>query len=127
VAKKPVEVDVVSAQLDILKTKEKKVQQFDEMLSSIEGIDDKKRILWSEIYKNAVSDRESASILYTDTIMQLKGNTANHTIMGPVVVKYIERMSRANDQLIKLAELLMKEDNKPIDTNSIFDQISEDD
>lgn len=126
-AKKPVEVDVVSAQLDILKTKEKKVQQFDEMLSSIEGIDDKKRILWSEIYKNAVSDRESASILYTDTIMQLKGNTANHTIMGPVVVKYIERMSRANDQLIKLAELLMKEDNKPIDTNSIFDQISEDD
>ena len=59
--------------------------------------------------------------------MQLKGNAANHTILGPVVVKYIERMSRANDQLIKLAEIITKEDNRPIDSNSIYDQINEDD
>ena len=127
VAKKSLDVDVANQQLDILKEKEKKVRQFDEILNSIEGFDDKKKYLWSEIYKNAITDRESASILYTDTVLQLKGNTANHTIMGPVVVKYIERMSRANDQLIKLAELITKEDNKPLDTNSIFDQISEDD
>lgn len=126
-AKKKIEVDVISEQLDILKEKEKKARHFEDILDSIEGMDDKKRFLWQEIYKNAISDRESASILYTDTIMQLKGNTANHTILGPVVVKYIERMSRANDQLIKLAELITKEDNKPIDTNSIFDQIGEDD
>ena len=126
-AKKSLDVDVANQQLDILKEKEKKVRQFDEILNSIEGFDDKKKYLWSEIYKNAITDRESASILYTDTVLQLKGNTANHTIMGPVVVKYIERMSRANDQLIKLAELITKEDNKPLDTNSIFDQISEDD
>jgi hypothetical protein len=125
-AKNRTEVDTINDQLDILREREKKVAQFDEILGSIEGIDDKKKILWSEIYKNALVDRESAAILYTDTIMQLKGNTANHTILGPVVVKYIERMSRANDQLIKLAEIITKEDSKPLDSNSIFDQINED-
>jgi hypothetical protein len=126
-AKKTAEVDVINEQLNILDSKAKKAKQFEELLESIEGLDDKKRILWTEIYKNAITDRESASILYTDTIMQLKGNAANHTILGPVVVKYIERMSRANDQLIKLAEIITKEDNRPIDTNSIYDQINEDD
>jgi len=126
-AKKTAEVDVINAQLNILDNKVKKAKQFEELLESIEDIDDKKRILWTEIYKNAITDRESASILYTDTIMQLKGNAANHTILGPVVVKYIERMSRANDQLIKLAEIITKEDNRPIDSNSIYDQINEDD
>jgi hypothetical protein len=126
-AKKAAEVDVINEQLNILDSKAKKAKQFEELLESIEGLDDKKRILWTEIYKNAITDRESASILYTDTIMQLKGNAANHTILGPVVVKYIERMSRANDQLIKLAEIITKEDNRPIDSNSIYDQINEDD
>lgn len=126
-AKKKSEVDDVSDQLDVLNEKEKKVHQFEEVLGGIDGLDDKKKMLWLEIYKNAVSDRESASILFTDTIMQLKGNASNHTLLGPVVVKYIERMSRANDQLIKLAELIIKEDNKPIDTDSIYDQIGEDD
>lgn len=126
-AKKTAEVEVINAQLNILDSKVKKAKQFEELLESIDGLDDKKRILWTEIYKNAITDRESASILYTDTIMQLKGNAANHTILGPVVVKYIERMSRANDQLIKLAEIITKEDNRPIDSNSIYDQINEDD
>lgn len=126
-AKKTAEVDVINEHLNILDSKAKKAKQFEELLESIEGLDDKKRILWTEIYKNAITDRESASILYTDTIMQLKGNAANHTILGPVVVKYIERMSRANDQLIKLAEIITKEDNRPIDSNSIYDQINEDD
>jgi hypothetical protein len=125
-AKKDQNVDTINDQLNILKEKEKKVLQFDDLLSSMESADDKKKALWSEIYKNALTDRENASILFTDTILQLKGNAANHTILGPVVVKYIERMSRANDQIIKLAEIITKEENRPLDTNSIFDQISED-
>ena len=125
-AKKGPDIDVIDEQLNILNQTRKKVAQFEDLLNSIDEMDDKKRLLWIEIYKNAVTDRESASILYTDTLMQLKGNAANHTILGPVVVKYIERMSRANDQLIKLAEIIIKEENKPLDTNSIFDQINED-
>ena len=125
-SKKAQDLGTVGDQIKILQEKERKVAQFDELLGSIEGLDSKKRILWTEIYRNAVTDRESASILYTDTIMQLKGNAANHTILGPIVVKYIERMSRANDQLIKLAELITDDENKPVDANSIFDQINED-
>lgn len=120
------DAEKINDQMNILKEKEGKVARFEDLLESIDGLDSKKKVLWLEIYRNALTDRESASILFTDTIMQLKGNAANHSILGPVVVKYIERMSRANDQLIKLAEIITSEDNKPLDTNSIFDQISED-
>ena len=71
-----------------------------------------------------MADRENAAILFTDTLIQVKGNAANHNILGPVIAKYLERMSRANDQILKLAELISKEDSKEIDTNSIFDKIS---
>ena len=120
------DAEKINDQMNILKEKEGKVARFEDLLESIDGLDSKKKVLWLEVYRNALTDRESASILFTDTIMQLKGNAANHSILGPVVVKYIERMSRANDQLIKLAEIITSEDNKPLDTNSIFDQISED-
>lgn len=125
-SKKNLDAEKLDSHLTDLKSKEKKVAQFDELLESIEGLDNKKRILWSEIYKNALTDRESASILFTDTILQIKGNAANHSILGPIVVKYIERMSRANDQIIKLAEIITNEENRPVDSDSIFDQISED-
>lgn len=125
-SKKKSDIESLDEHLSDLKSKESKVSQFDELLGSIESLDDKKRILWSEIYRNALTDRESASILFTDTIMQIKGNAANHSILGPIVVKYIERMSRANDQIIKLAEIITKEESKPLDSDSIFDKIAED-
>ena len=120
------DVEKINDQIDGLKHKEIKVSQFSDILESIENLDDKKRVLWLEIYHNALTDRENASILFTDTILQIKGNAANHSILGPVVVKYIERMSRANDQIIKLAEMITAEENKPLDTGSIFDKIMED-
>lgn len=125
-AKQKMDPEKLTDQMDLLKQKELKVSQFSDILSSIENLDDKKRVLWLEIYHNAMTDRENASILFTDTILQIKGNAANHSILGPVVVKYIERMSRANDQIIKLAELITTEENKPLDTGSIFDKIMED-
>lgn len=125
-AKKDANIEELDEKLSDLKKKETKVAQFDDLLNSIEGLDSKKKILWSEIYRNALTDRESASILFTDTIMQIKGNAANHSILGPIVVKYIERMSRANDQIIKLAEIITKEESRPLDSDSIFYQISED-
>ncbi len=96
---------------------------FSDVLSSIKDIDDKKKMLWQEIYNNAITDRENASILFTDTLIQVRGNAANHNILGPVIVKYIERMSRANDQILKLAELVAKEDSKQLDPSTIFDRI----
>jgi len=110
--------------LDKIKTKESKIEKFGDILSSIKNLDDKKRVLWTEIYHNAVDDRENASILFTDTLMQVKGNAANHNILGPVIAKYLERMSRANDQILKLAELVAREEETDINTDLIFDSIS---
>ena len=110
--------------LDKIKSKESKIEKFGDILSSIKNIDDRKRVLWTEIYHNAVDDRENASILFTDTLMQVKGNAANHNILGPVIAKYLERMSRANDQILKLAELVAREEETDINPDSIFDSIS---
>jgi hypothetical protein len=117
-------VEKYTDELDKIKEKEKKVKQFTELLSSINELDDKKKVLWREIYENAVEDSQNAAILFTDTLMQVKGNAANHNILGPVIAKYLERMSKANDQILKLAELVAREDEKSIDTDSIFDKIN---
>lgn len=111
--------------LDALNEKDKKIKQFSDILDSLTSTEDKKKMLWKEIYENAVNDRENAGILFTDTLMQIKGNAANHNILGPVVVKYIERMSRANDQILKLAELIANEESKEMSMDSIYDKIGE--
>jgi hypothetical protein len=111
--------------LDSLDEKEKKIKQFSDILDSLTSTEDKKKMLWKEIYENAVNDRENAGILFTDALMQVKGNTANHNILGPVVAKYIERMSRANDQILKLAELIAQEESKEMSMDSIYDKIGE--
>ena len=119
-------VEKYSDALDKITQKEKKIAQFSDLLKSLNDIDDKKRMLWIEIYENAIEDRENASILFTDTLLQVKGNAANHNILGPVIAKYLERMSRANDQILKLAEIVAREDSKTMDPNAIFDKISSD-
>lgn len=119
-------VEKYSDALDKITQKEQKIAQFSDLLKTLNDIDDKKRMLWIEIYENAIEDRENASILFTDTLLQVKGNAANHNILGPVIAKYLERMSRANDQILKLAEIVAREDSKTMDPNAIFDKISSD-
>ena len=111
--------------LDALNEKDKKIKQFSDILDTLTSTEDKKKLLWKEIYENAVNDRENAGILFTDTLMQVKGNSANHNILGPVIVKYIERMSRANDQILKLAELIANEETKEMSMDAIYDKIGE--
>lgn len=111
--------------LDALNEKDKKIKQFSDILDTLTSTEDKKKLLWKEIYENAVNDRENAGILFTDTLMQVKGNAANHNILGPVIVKYIERMSRANDQILKLAELIANEESKEMSMDAIYDKIGE--
>ena len=111
--------------LDALNEKDKKIRQFSDILDTLTSTEEKKKLLWKEIYENAVNDRENAGILFTDTLMQVKGNAANHNILGPVIVKYIERMSRANDQILKLAELIANEETKEMSMDAIYDKIGE--
>lgn len=116
----------VAKSLEDLDEKDRKIKNFKQILDSIETMDDKKRTLWKEIYENALQDRESASVLFTDVWMQIRGNAANHNLLGPVAAKYIERMSRANDQIIKLSELISDEDKKSINVDDVFGMIGGD-
>ena len=104
----------------------KKTEQFGEMLASIEALEDKKKYLWKEIYENAIVDRMNAYMLFTDVYSSMSGDKADHVTLGPMMAKYIERMNKANDQLLKLADLIAKEEEKAaqIDSNDLFAQIS---
>jgi len=116
----------ISDLMDKVQSKEKKIEKFSDLLDSLESTEDKKKMLWKEIYENALNDRESAGILFTDLLTQSKGNAANHAMFGQIMSKYLERMGKSNDQILKLAELIGKEDDDSIiDTNDIFEKIGE--
>ena len=112
--------------LDKVEEKEGKIKQFSELLDALENTQDKKKMLWREAYQNAVEDRESANILFTDLMMQSTNNSANHIQFGVLMTKYLERMSKCNDQILRLAELISKEEEKSVmSTDDIFDKIGE--
>ena len=111
--------------IDEVTKKDNKITQFADLLDSLSNTEDKKKLLWKEIYENALNDRESAGFLFTDLLTQSKGNAANHAMFGPIMAKYLERMGKSNDQILKLAELVAKEENSPVDVNEIFNKIGE--
>ena len=112
--------------LDKVSDKNKKIEEFSELLDSLEKTEDKKKMLWREAYQNAVEDRESANILFTDLMIQSTNNSTNHLQFGTLMSKYLERMSKCNDQILRLAELIAKEEekNESITPDDIFNQIS---
>ncbi len=115
--------------LDDLKKKQKKQQQkidaFSELLEDLASTTDKKKLLWKEIYENALYDRTNAEILFTEAYSSMQQN--EHITIGPILTKYLERMNRSNEQLLKLAELVSKaeEQSSRIDPDDIFSKISE--
>ena len=111
--------------LDNVKTKEEKILKFADLLDSLESTEDKKKLLWKEVYENALIDRENANILFTDLLLQSRGNSANHTMFGSIMSKYLERMAKSNDQILRLAEIIAKEESSPISPDDIFSKISE--
>lgn len=78
----------------------------EELLQKIENADEAQKRLWLEIYRNACEDRERASELYDDVLMQLKDDHTAHAVIGGQAAKYLERLNMANAQLLKLAELV---------------------
>ena len=101
-----------------IKEKEAKISKFSELLDSLENTEDKKKLLWREVYENALTDRENAGVLLTDLLIQTRGSLANHGTYGTTLTKYLERMSKSNDQILKLAELVSKEQEA---TNTLTD------
>ena len=108
-------------------TNNEKIDKFGDLLDTLANIADKKKLLWKEAYENAICDRENANILLTDLLLQVKGSIPLHTTLGSIMSKYLERMSKSNDQILKLAELIAKEqeDDNLLNPDEIFNKIQD--
>ena len=95
-----------------IKKQKTKIEQFSDLLETLSNTEDKKKFLWKESYQNAIDDRENANILLVDLIKVSINNSTNHLQFGTLMAKYLERMSKSNDQILKLAELIAKEEEK---------------
>lgn len=105
---------------------EVKIKEFSDLLDTLSNTEDKKKLLWKESYQNALDDRENANILLVDLMKVSMNNSTNHLQFGTLMAKYLERMSKSNDQILKLAELIAKEEEKNdmIDSDALFDEIT---
>lgn len=106
---------------------EKKAKDFSDLLDQIDGVSDKKKKLWREIYENAITDRQNAYVLFTSLVKIVENDSTEHAVHGKSLSSYIEKMSKANDQLIRLAELVSKAENvsAEIDPDEMFKKIEE--
>jgi hypothetical protein len=105
---------------------EEKVRDFSGLLDQIEGLSDKKKKLWKEIYENAVYDRQNAYALFVRLVKIVEDKSTEHAVHGRSLSSYIEKMSKSNDQLIRLAELVSKAEkvNDEIDAEEMFKKIN---
>ncbi len=108
------------------KSVEERIKDFSELLNDIENVNDKRKRLWLEIYENAIADRQNSYLMFAKLVKITADKTTEHAVHGKTIATYIERMSKANDQLIKLAELVDKADSKDkgIDPDSMFEAIN---
>ena len=119
-------VENLSKKIDKNESKEKQIKNFADILEGIDSLEDKKKMLWKEIYENALEDREKAKMMFNDAYISMQGGINEHMNIGAIMSKYIERMSKSNDQILKLAELIAKEEEKEetISDDDIFSKIN---
>lgn len=105
----------------------KKLDDFGDLLDSIANLTDKRKFLWKEIFYGAMSDRAAALMMFQSALQTMDtSSSVEHINMGPILTRYLEKMSKANDQLIKLAELIrpLQEESHVITSDDIFSKIS---
>lgn len=112
----------------LIKKADEDLATFVELLDSITTIDERLKLLWKQIYENALIDRRNAYMIWTDLYITVHGNPEQHVIHGDHLSKYMERMEKANTQLLKLAELVYKAKDKQEaeeipDSKALFDRI----
>ena len=103
------------------------MKDFDDLLKSINGSGAKEKILWRQIYNNAISDRENANLCFMDVYPYIMNDMDNHITIGNQAVQYMTRMEKANEQLLKLAGLIQKalenEEEDFIDEDELMNEI----
>ena len=106
----------------------RKITEFGGVLDQLDTLESRKKLLWMHIYEHAMEDRTNAYMLFTELFIASKGQPTDHQLNGPILAKYLERMSKANDQILKLAELIQgaQGETKPLmSSNDIYDAIAE--
>lgn len=106
-----------------------KIAGFKELLASITSLEEKRKTLWLDIYTNALQDRDYAFQMYTHLSGFVSVDAQQHALHGPNIAKYLERMSKANDQLLKLAELVSSAiekdaEEKTVTRDDLYDMFS---
>jgi len=96
----------------LIKKTESDLATFVDLLDSLTTVDERLKLLWKQIYENALTDRRNAYLIWTDLFMAVHGNPEQHVIHGDHLSKYMERMEKANVQLLKFAELVYKAKDK---------------
>lgn len=109
-----------------LEEKKLKLENFSQLLSDIKSLDAKKQLLWLEIYDNALTDRQNAYTNYVLLVKICEDKSSEHAVHARSITAYLERMAKANDQMLKLAELIAKAQEKDddFDENDLFEQIN---
>jgi hypothetical protein len=107
--------------------KEELLSEFDDLLNSIKSAKTKEKILWRQIYENAISDRQNAHLCFIDIYPHLKTKADAHVAFGGPITQYMTRMEKSNEQLLKLATLIQKalenQDEEGVDENLLLEEL----
>jgi hypothetical protein len=103
-----------------------KTDEFSELLEKVDYAPRETRKLWREIYENAIDDRTHAFVLFADLYRNVSNSSEGHALYGKLMAQYLERMNKANDQLLKLSELVTSAANvdEELDAEALYEEIS---
>lgn len=104
---------------ELEKKKNQQLQDFSALLDSIDAGLDKKKTLWKQIYENAITDRMNSYLVFADLYINVHGHSDQHAIHGQNLAKYLERMTKCNEQLLKLAELVANAEVQGTDKDDV--------
>lgn len=106
-----------------------RLKDFSGLLNEIDNLTEKKKKLWKEIYENAIRDRQHAYITLAQLLKISRDKSTELATHGRTIAAMLERMSKSNDQLIRLAELIAKAESPKgeLTSDDVFDRIRQTD
>ena len=116
-------VNTVTGVVDLAATK---TDEFSVLLEKIEYAKPETKKLWREIYENALDDRSHAYLLFADLYTIVSNSGDGHAVHGKTIATYLEKMNKANDQLLRLAELIDEAagENEEIDAEALYEEFN---
>jgi hypothetical protein len=104
---------------------EEKIRDFSDILRDIESLDDKMRGLWRDVYENAISDRQNSYVMFTQLFALTNNKSTEWAVHGKTLMACVERMQKANEQLLRLADLIAqtKKRDDQLNPEELFKQI----